>query len=368
MSPTRSPSLFRLSLLHGSAIGLALAVGLWLPELIRLWGTPLRHLHPTLLLSSLGFLVIGGLAGALSAWLTHSALSALLWLLAGWAVAWLLGGLLTDVQTLAAWLGDLRFWGIPVYPANASSQLQGGVAGFFVVLLLAVYGLLQRTRLESLGSEQDSRGRLTGRGWFLLALGLLPVVAVGVIADEIVLKPIYAGPRVVDQAIRVVRTTTGDLFDLSQRDGINYNALKGVRDGLDGGYTLQIGQVERGPVSTIFVVAEFENGLWLLCRLMGESLSHCADPSPPYLTGFPSLLATGHLSEECPACRFRVNDSQLAWLAERRSAFADQPAIARVRQMGDVVLMEARSSSEPVAIRCFFKGFGPIVLESCGDD
>ena len=75
------------------------------------------------------------------------------------------------MQTLVAWLGDLRFWGQPIYAASSGSRLRGGLAGFFIVLALAIYGLLQENRLDGLRAERDPRFGLTGRGWFLLLLG-----------------------------------------------------------------------------------------------------------------------------------------------------------------------------------------------------
>lgn len=367
MSFSSSPSLFRLSLFHGIALGVSLAAGLWLPQTIRLWSVPLDHYPLTFLLSVLGFVLIGGLAGALSARLTHPALSALLWLGTGLLATWLTAGLLTDVQTLAAWLSDTRFWGMSIYPGSTASRLQGGFAGFFIVLVLTAYGLLQRSRLESLGAETDARGRLSGRGWFVLIVGLLPAFIAGVIANEIVLRPIYAAPRIVDRAIQVVRATDDDLFALSRREGINYNALKGEQSRLAGDYRLQLATVEPGPINTIFVAAEFDSDVWIHCRLMGDTLSHCADPSAPYFVGFPALLQFGELPPECAPCRFRVDESQLAWLGERRHLFTGGVDLHRVAKLGDLVLMEARPLGGSIGVACLFRGVSPIVLESCQD-
>ena len=79
----------RISLWHGAALGLALAAGLWLPEVIRLWGVPLRHFYPTLAIGSIALVLIGGITGMLSARLSHAGLRSLFWLGAGLASAWL---------------------------------------------------------------------------------------------------------------------------------------------------------------------------------------------------------------------------------------------------------------------------------------
>jgi len=355
----------RISLWHGATLGLALAAGLWLPEVIRLWGVPLRHFYPTLTIGSLALVLIGAGTGMLSARFSHAAISSLLWLGAGLVSTWLIGGFLFQTQTLVAWFSDLRFWGLPIYETSSASQLRGGLAGFFVVLALAIYGLLQESRLDGLRAERDPRFGLTGRGWFLLLLGLAPLAGVGLIANEIVLKPIYTTAQVTDQAIRVVRSAEGDLLELSQRDGVNYSGLKSERARLDGSYSLQIGQVEWGPINTVHIVVEFESGVWLFCHLQGDSLSHCNDASPPYLVGFPAFVDSGTLPADCVACRFRFTEEQAAWIAAQTQSGAGGFEIAKVNQLGDVVLMQARPSGASPGIDCFFKGIVPIVLQSC---
>lgn len=358
-------SLVRLGLLHGATLGLAFISGLWMPEVVALFGVPLEHFYPTFALGGGALVLIAALAGALSARFPSVLFGGLVWFVAGLLLTWVVGGLLFEVQTLAAWLADPRFWGEIVYPSTSGSRLRGGMAGFFIVLLLTFYGLLQSSRLESLRAEFAPAFWLTGRGWFLWLAGLLPMAVVGLIAHAIVLQPVYATPLVVDRAIQVARATEGDLFDLSLRDGINYNALRGVREGLTGPYRLQIGQVEWGAINTTHLIVEFESGVWLVCRLMGESLSHCADASPPYVTGFASLLATGALPRDCAACRFRLADGWLMWLAERQQHFSPDPRVVKERQVGAIVLMRAQGNDATGDVICLFKGIGPIVLESC---
>jgi len=61
MQPT---SLVRLGLLHGATVGLALTMGLWMSEVVALFGVPAEHLYPTLSLGSGALVLIGALAGA----------------------------------------------------------------------------------------------------------------------------------------------------------------------------------------------------------------------------------------------------------------------------------------------------------------
>ncbi len=359
-------------MLFGVTIGIGLILGLWLPAVIELAGVPLRAFYPTLIIGSLPIVIIAGLTGLISSRFSHAGLSALAWFGAALAIASIIGSLLYQVQTVASWLIDRQFWGQTIHETSSVSRLRGGFAGFFIVFLLTVYGLMQENRLDGLRGEISERAWLTGRGWFLLLLGLVPIVAVGIIANTIVLKPVYAAPAVVHQAINVARTTNGDLFALSQQEGVNYNAFKDQRDDLAGPYTLQIGQIEWGPINTIYVMVEFESGVWLVCHVMNERLSHCNDASLPYFVGFRSLLRMGELPADCMACRFRVTESQQVWLSARQDQFVNaprDPVITKVAQMGSVVLLQAQADAsehtDTKRITCLFKGVAPIVLESC---
>ncbi|MFZ1754507.1 MAG: hypothetical protein WBO46_14060 [Caldilineaceae bacterium] len=356
-----------LGLWYGATIGLGLSVGLWLPEVIRLWAVPLAHFYPTLIIGVLLIVAITALAGAISERLSHAGFSVLVWFIGALTIAVVISGLLYPVQTVSAWLVDQRFWGQPIYEPSSASRLRGGLAGFFVVLALSAYGLLQENRLSGLRAEIDDRFWMTGRGWFLLVLGLLPILGVGLIVDEIVLKPVYTTANSTDQAIRVVRSTQGDLLELGQADGINYSGLKGERDRLSGRYSLQIGQIEWGPINTVHIVIQFESGVWLFCHLRGDNLSHCNDASPPYLVGFPAFVRTGALPEDCTGCRFRSTAEQQAWIEARTAAYGEDIEITKQNQLGDVVLMQARASDGNAQISCFFKGITPIVLENCWD-
>lgn len=361
---TRRLSL-RLGLRNGLLIGLALALGAWAPDSILLSTSHVRLVYPSLLLGCLVLLLLGGLGGWLAAWLGRAFAGGLIWLLGAGLMTWTIAHVPYEGRTMTVWLADHRSWGLPIYSFSASVQQGMVFAGFFIVLLLTILGLVQNYRLENVGSEMDANGRMSARAWFLLVLPLPLVLGVGLFADNLVSSPVRVAPQLVHEAIRTGRTYPGDLFELSLERSVNYNAISGVRDQMSAGYSLTIGSVDLGAANTIFVVADFDNGAWINCRVVADQLSFCYDASLPYQQGFPALLTTGKTPEDCQQCTIKVNDEQRAWLLARSENFAGSPRVTRLAQWGSYVLMRAESPDGDYAVECLFNGISPVRLERC---
>ncbi len=361
---TRRLSL-RLGLRNGALIGLALALGAWAPDAILLSVSRVRLLYPSLLLGCLALLLLGGLGGWLAAWSGRAFVGGLIWLLVAGLMTWTIGHLPYEGRSLTVWLADRRSWGLPIYPFSSAAQARMVMAGFFVVLLLVILGLIQDYRLEGVGSEMEADGRMSGRGWFSLFLPLPLVFGVGLIANNLVNSPLRMAPQLVHEAIRTGRTYPGDLFELSLERGVNYNAISGVRDQMSAHYSLLIGEVELGAGNTIFVVADFDNGAWINCRVVADQLSFCYDASPPYYLGFAALLTTGETPEDCPRCTVKINDEQRAWFLAQSENFAGSPRLTRLAQWGSYVLVQAESPGSDYAVECLFNGLSLVRLERC---
>lgn len=355
----------RLGLRNGLLIGLALALGVWAPDAILLSTSRVRLFYPSLLLGCLMVVLLGGLGGWLTSWVGRSSVGGLIWLAVAGLMTWTVGHLPYEGRSLTVWLADRRSWGLPIYPFSSTAQSRMVVAGFFIGLLLIILGLVQEYRLEGIRAETDVDGRMSGRAWFLLVLPLPLVFGVGLIANILVNSPLRVAPQLVHEAIRTGRTYPGDLFQLSLERGVNYNAIAGVRGLMSAHYSLTIGEIELGAANTIFVVADFDNGAWINCRVVADQLSHCYDANPPYQRGFSALLTTGQTPEDCPECAVKVSDEQRAWLLARSENFAGLPRITRLAQWGSFVLMRAESPSSGYAVECLFHGHSVVRLEHC---
>jgi hypothetical protein len=352
-------------LLNGLLIGSALALGTWSYQAVSLCLDHVQGGVAPLLLGSLALTLLAGLAGWLSAWRDSAPQGALIWLLLACAMTWVIGHAPYEGRNLSIWLLDRRFWGLAVYAYSPAARARLLMAGFFVVLLLALLGLLQSHRLEGIASETDARGRLGARAWFLLCLPLPLMAGAGLIADNLVNSPERAAVQLVHEVIRTGRTYSGDLFELSLQRGVNYNAIGGVRDLMSANYSLLVGEVTLGAANSFVVVAQFDNDAWINCRVTASQLLNCYDASPPYRQGFPALFAGDQTSQACRECTIQVTDEQRDWLRERGANWVGSPRITRLAQWGSLVLMRALSSTDDDAVECLFHGVSPVTLDRC---
>jgi hypothetical protein len=348
---------------YGLLIGLALALGAWALDVVALASLPVRLGYAPLLLGLLALLSLGGLAGLLAARFRSGLGGLITWAVAAFLMNWVISHVPYEAYNLTVWLADRRFWGLPVRPFEEGAQARFWLSSFFILLLLAILGMLQDYRLEGFSRRLSARGNLETSAWIALLLPLPLVVAVGLVADNFVNRPLRAAPQVVHQAINTSLAYTGDLFQLSLVEGVNYSAMSGFQDEMSPGYELFIGEIELAA-QTVYVVSHFDNGFWMTCRVAGTALTFCYDASRPYVEGFSTLLTSGEQPEDCPACRFRVTDELKAWLQEH-SANLQQPEITRVAQWGNYVLMRAQAPGAGSAIECRFHGTSPIFLEAC---
>jgi hypothetical protein len=360
----QQPGYQKLGFLNGLLIGLALALGSWGLEALRLASLPVPLQYTGLIFGSLAVILLCGLAGWLSSRLGKTGMTFLIWLAAAGLISILIGYLPSYGRTLAVWLAEPRFFGLNIYPFAVGSIAGLLLAGLFVIVLLAILAILQEYRLEGIYRELGSNERLTRAAWFLLLLPVPVAIIVGFISNSTRSNEGMGSLQLVHQAIQVNLTYEGDLFQLGLADGISYNALRGVRGKLSPQYSLMIGEVEPESATT-FVVAHFGNGAWVNCRLLGGQLSFCYDAAPPYTTGLASFIMGTEAPEDCRGCLPGASDEWQAWLQARRAEFGDAPQIYRLAQWGSYVLMRAESAAGDYAVECWFQGINSVRLERC---
>jgi hypothetical protein len=129
-------------------------------------------------------------------------------------------------------------------------------------------------------------------------------------------------------------------------------------------YSLLIGGVDADTLTTI-VVADFDNGAWIACRIINGQLNYCYDAAPPYITGLASLIRGEPVPEDCLGCLPRVEEGTADWLRQQGDILGDDPQIERLAQKGGYVLMGITSETGDQALDCWFNGMSPVTLERC---
>lgn len=358
------PGYRKLGLLNGLLIGLALALGAWGIEAWKLLRLPMPLAYGGLVIASLILTLLCGFTGWLTSRLANAWITVISWTFVGIIASLFVGYQPTVGRTIAVWLVDRRFWGIPVYPAINGGHWAVMLGGIFIILIFFVLALLQGQRLDSAQHELKKNTRLSARSWLIL-LTPLPLVAIaGWATASMPINPSTTAANVVLDAIMTTRDYEGDLVELGLERGSNYGAVRSVQDQMTGEFTLNVGQID--PASSIaLILAEFDSGVWITCRVINDQLSHCYDATPPYTTGLASLITGDPVPEECRFCVPAVEEETARWLSQQGDVLGDNFQIERLAQWGSYVLMGIRSETGNQALECWFNSMSPVQLEHC---
>lgn len=356
----------RLALLNGLFIGLALAAGAWGPEAIRVIRLPFQHYMPTLALGMGLVVVLSTFVGWLTGRFANTALAVILWLAIGAITILTMGYLGYYGRTLVVWLADSRFWGRDIYPYTVTDGTVLGLmfGGLLLFLVLGALALLQSYRLENLASNLGDKKRLDARTWVGLSWPMIMIVLTAYFTKNSMFDPAATAATAINDAVRTVQTYDGDLTQLGQTTGVNYDALGSVRDQLGGRYTLNIAEIDPAN-STVMVTLNFEDGGWIYCRIISDQLSYCYDASPPYTTGLQSLLTGVPVPEDCRSCEPQFEDEALrGQVLALGQSLGDSVTLERVAQLGSHVLMRATGANGR-AVECWYEGVARTYLTSC---
>ena len=364
IEPHERPAYRRLGTLNGFLIGLALAFGAWLTEAFSLAQLPIPLQVPSLVLGGLLLVIVCSLAGWLTSRWAKFGLRLLIWLLAAVLATLIIVYQPSHGRNLVSWLSDSRFLGRPIYPSLQAPLVSIFFAGFAIFLALLILAIVQNYRLEGAVGELRNDGRLSGRSLLILIWPMFIVVVAGYVTNNIAGDKSARDALLVQEAIDTGRTYEGDLFELGLERGVNYSAIKGVREQMSPTYSMLIGSVDADSLTTL-VVIHFVNGAWITCRIINGQLSFCFDAAPPYTTGLASLISGEKLDEDCRNCLPQVDPATVVWLREQKAWLGPDPQITRLAQMGGHVLMRVTSASGDEAIECWFEGLSPVRLESC---
>lgn len=360
------PAYRRLGLLNGLLIGLALGLGAWGLEMVRVARLPLPLAVPALLVGLLFTTLLGGFVGWLSARIARAVVTVILWVATGVVAMLAIGYAPFLGRSVVVWLSDPRFFGRQVFPSTLGGTTSGLIlGGVLIFLMLGVLGLLQNHRLEGLVQEMRGGWLPSGRAWVALLLPLPIVFLVAMATNSVISNPASDAARTTHDAILRAQTIEGDLREVPGVANTGLLSLRPVQDRIDGPFTLSIANVN-AATSTVVIAATFDSGEWINCRVINDQLTFCYDAAPPFTTGLVSLVTGQPLPETCRGCTLDATDEAAAWLAERRAAFGPQPAVERLAQWGNTTLV--RVTGETIAAECWVEGLSPPVLTSCVEE
>lgn len=364
------PSFHRLGLAYGLLIGLAIALGFWLPKVIVLARLPLWFPYGGAIVSSLAVLLLGGATGWLTSYMRRAILVMATWLVTAVLICISLGALPPIGQTWVIWLADGRFAQLPIYqPPAHLFWWSYAIAGFLLISLLTLMAVLQNFNLVKAHQELVNGRRLNLNAAVILLLPMLLAGFLGAIFPDLSTSAPRDALAVTHEAIQRVRTVEGDLFQLSRESGLNYNALASVADQLEGTYTLQLNDVDEAWSSAVITV-HFASGAWINCltninQQRVTYFSFCFDAAIPFTAGMNHLLYNNVPADSCRRCEVTADSSWRSWLQARAAQFEAIPEWQRVAQHGRFVIMQATNPATSFGISCRLEGADVVQLVSC---
>jgi hypothetical protein len=323
--------------------------------------------YGALLLQILITVLLCSLVGWLTTRLAKTGVTILVWLACAIFIAGSLTYLPERLRTLVVWLADSRFWGLPIYNPPQVQAAAPYLLGFFLILILFVFGILQDYRLEGIQRAAGPGGRWGLGVWLRLLLPLPVMFVIGLVTAEMTdTNHTWWSLIITNRAIEGTIDYEGDLFELSRQEGLNYNALRGVREQLTPRYTIHLADVDEES-SASMVTAHFDNGAWINCQFIADNLVNCFDAAPPYTSGLSGIIRGEPIPApaDCRGCFPRVDEEWISWLQERHDQLGDMPRISRLAQWGRYVLMRLEGETGNFAVECLFQGVSPVRLEAC---
>lgn len=364
--PAALPVYRRLGLVNGLLIGLAVGLGAWGAEALRVARLPVPLYLPALLLGLTVVMLLGGLTGWLSARLGRSIITVTLWVVMAILSMYLISYLPYQGRTLVSWLADTRFWGKPVFPYTLGGSNSGLIlGGLLLILTLGVLGLLQGYRLENMIAEAGRKRTLGGRVWVGLLLPLPFVFLASLITQSVMANPAATAVELTHRAFTGVQGFEGDYRTLDDSDGVSFAALRGLEGRLAGDYSLSIAEINP-DTSTVVVSASFANGNHVYCRVINDQLIYCYDAAPAYVNTLNSLLTGEPLPDPCRDCDQTAAENWGDWFAARRDQLGAEPTIELEAQQGSHALFRISGQSGAV-VECWLAGVSPVRLTECRD-
>ncbi|MEZ4643299.1 MAG: hypothetical protein R3E31_11305 [Chloroflexota bacterium] len=119
---------------------------------------------------------------------------------------------------------------------------------------------------------------------------------------------------------------------------------------------------------TVIILAYFDSGVWIRCRLVNQQLSFCEDASRPYTIGLAHLLTGAPLPEDCQGClpKFLMN-GQRGWRSSKCISRVSLPLHGRLPK-GSYILMRAESENGRYAVTCWFSGQPRVQIDRCATE
>jgi hypothetical protein len=322
----------RLGAMYGLVAGLAFSLSAWGPDALLL---AQAHSYLPWLKFSIGLafsILIGVLAGLLTARQDSGLVGVVTWGLAGVIYAWMAGRLPFDISTFAIGLIEPRVAGLDVYPLFRTAELRTNVFMFVIGGLAAISGALELVVLDSARTSQS----FLGRGFALLA-GVPFLVLAGVTFDGQVNRPLRDPLLAVETSLNFASEHRGEAIDPEKAKEMRLNAFNALGDLIYEPRRLVLGGYDEFTMVSVTVQIDFD-GHWGRCAVINKIPSFCESTSGALQEELDCLTT----EEECDLI---LSGSAERWYREYADLLQDGMKVIIEDVYGSIALVNVEVSS-----------------------
>lgn len=343
-----------MGVMYGLLAGLVFSLALWGYDATLLWGASVEYPWIKLAVGMPLAILIGGVAGWLTAQLDHGLVGFLSWGLAGVGYVWL--GSHTPFEGVSWLVGWLRpeLRGLDVYPFVESARVRMIFLYPFVAILTGLGGVLQLPIVEGALRSRYQAGR------YFALLALLPVyLAIGLLADNLINIPLREPLLGVDNRIqlRLQAEASGMPADEMRRRGLR--VVETFGDLYHQPYRQLLGNYDAESITEVNVILNF-NGVWGSCSVVAGSPGFCQLSTDRFLKKVACRLAGG----DGETCQIGIAPEAESQVQAVQAQFGPAPELAIETQFGNVVLVRGRGAGE-AQFSCRLRVTRGLVIESC---
>jgi len=342
----------RNGLVFGMVAGLAFGLTAWGIDAVALGNASVDRPWVKLVIGLTLSLLIGGIAGWLTALIDRAAAGMLLWLCAGIAYAWLVGHLPFDGQSALLRLIEPQLGEITPYPFGESARVRTILLTVIVGALSAMVGALELVLLDRAKDSNTALERAFSIGLAIPFFVLAGSASDGII-NEPLRDPLMAVDRVIGWAIEA-RSTPIDPMLARQR---HLGALGGIEDLIGRPYRMSLGAYDARSLVSFSVEVDFD-GSWVRCSVLASSPGYCREIDTVYQNALACVADGGQ------DCSVNVADAVRPWIDQSTRLNEPPASITVLNHIAAVVLVDVTWPDRRHDL-CVFRGTQPIILTRC---
>lgn len=341
--------------LFGLVAGLALSTGIWVLDVYLLYQAHAEWAWLKFIIGTPFLLLVGAIAGWLTARFDKGLVGAIIWLLTSLAVVWFASHV--PFQGLSLVISYLKpdFAGLDIYPFVESVRARMNFLYVVVGVLMAIGGIFEMFFVEAATRASGWFARL-----FTLALCLVIFVPAGLAVDNLINDALREPLLGVNDLIQFGLKAETTPITIQEKRAMGLSTIAPFGELIQKPYHLYLGTYDTQSMSETSVYIDFD-GEWGTCFAFGNRVIFCQLSRDRYVQKFACLVANDFKL----GCDVLSTPEKLAQVKEMVSQQSGAPSKFGVLSQGGSAILLVEETSQGQQLKCIFRESGDVELDSC---